>query len=32
MEREPIDVCEVSVIHEDVLSRVRARMPDEEPV
>ena len=32
MEREPIDICEVSVIHEDVLSRVRARMPDEEPV
>lgn len=32
MEREPIDVCEVSVIHEDVLVRVRAKMPDEEPV
>ena len=32
MEREPIEVCEVSVIHEDVLVRVKEKMPDEEPV
>lgn len=32
MEREPLEVCEISVIHEDVLARVKARMPDEEPV
>ena len=32
MEREPIEICEVSVIHEDVLTRVKAKMPDEEPV
>ncbi len=32
MTGEPIDVCEVSVIHEDVLVRVRAKMPDETPV
>lgn len=32
MTGEPIDVCEVSVIHEDVLARVRAKMPDETPV
>ena len=32
MEREPVEVCEVSVIHEDVLARVKARMPDEAPV
>ena len=32
MNREPIETCEVSVIHEDVLARVKAKMPDEEPV
>ena len=32
MQREPIDVCEVSVIHDDVLSRVKEKMPNEEPV
>ena len=32
MERESIEVCEVSVIHEDVLARVKAKMPDEAPV
>ena len=32
MTGEPIDVCQVSVIHEDVLARVRAKMPDETPV
>ena len=26
------EVCEVSVIHEDVLRRVRDKMPDEEPI
>ena len=32
MNREPIETCEVSVIHEDVLARVKEKMPDEEPV
>jgi len=32
MNREPIDLCEVSAIHEDVLQRVRVAMPDEDPV
>lgn len=32
MEREPVEVCEVSVIHDDVLARVRVKMPDEEPI
>lgn len=32
MNREPIDLCEVNVIHEDVLQQVRAKMPDEEPI
>lgn len=31
-EQEPIELCEVTVIHDDVLSRVREKMPDEEPV
>lgn len=26
------EVCEVNVIHEDVLCRVREKMPDEEPI
>ena len=30
--KERIDVCECSVIHEDVLQRVQQKMPDEEPV
>lgn len=32
MRKEPIDICEVSVIHEDVLERVREKMPPEEPI
>ena len=32
MDRTPIETCEVSVIHEDVLARVKEKMPDEEPV
>lgn len=32
MTKEHIELCEVSVIHEDVLKRVREKMPDEEPV
>ena len=27
-----VEVCEVNVIHEDVLQRVRQKMPDEEPI
>ena len=32
MSKEPVELCEISVIHEDVLARVKAKMPDEEPV
>lgn len=32
MNKERFDVCEVSTIHDDVLSRVREKMPPEEPV
>ena len=32
MDRTPIETCETSVIHEDVLARVKGKMPDEEPV
>lgn len=32
MKNESIDICEVSVIHDDVLERVREKMPPEEPV
>ena len=32
MEREPVEMCEVSVIHEDALARVKAKMPDEAPI
>lgn len=32
MKLDQMDVCEVSVIHDDVLARVRAKMPSEEPV
>ena len=32
MDRTTIETCEVSVIHEDVLARVKEKMPDEEPV
>ena len=32
MKREPLEVCEISVIHEDVLARVKEKMPNEEPV
>ena len=32
MSREQCEVCEVSVIHDDVLARVREKMPPEEPV
>ena len=31
-EREPLELCDVPVIHEDVLARVREKMPDEDPV
>lgn len=31
-QRESVDVCESTVIHEDVLERVRRQMPEEEPV
>ena len=30
--KERIELCETTVIHEDVLQRVKAHMPDEEPV
>lgn len=30
--KDRIDLCEATVIHEDVLQRVKERMPDEEPV
>lgn len=32
MSKEQLDMCEVSVIHDDVLARVRDKMPPEEPV
>lgn len=32
MNKEGIEVCETTVIHEDVLARVRTAMPAEEPV
>ena len=32
MNREQLEICEVSVLHEDVLARVREKMPPEEPV
>jgi len=32
MKNDSIDICEVSVIHDDVLARVQKRMPPEEPV
>ena len=32
MDRTTIETCEVSVIHKDVLARVKEKMPDEEPV
>ena len=31
-EKEPLDLCDVPVIHEDVLARVKEKMPDEDPV
>ena len=31
-EKEPLDLCDVPVIHEDVLARVKAKMPNEDPV
>lgn len=31
-EKNASETCEFSVIHEDVLARVRERMPDEDPV
>ena len=30
--KERIELCETTVIHEDVLRRVKEHMPDEEPV
>lgn len=32
MNKEQFDTCEVSVIHDDVLARVRDKMPPVEPV
>lgn len=32
MIREPAECCEINVIHDDVLARVREKMPPEEPV
>ena len=32
MKNELVDICEVSVIHDDILKRVRDKMPPEEPV
>ena len=32
MKYDSIDVCEVSVIHDDVLATVRDKMPPEEPL
>lgn len=32
MNKESLEQGEISVIHEDVLARVKAKMPDEEPV
>ena len=32
MIKEPIECCEVSAIHSDILSRVREKMPDETPI
>jgi len=32
IQKEKIDLCECSVIHEDVLQRVREKMPAEEPI
>lgn len=32
MKNEVVDTCEVSVIHDDVLKRVREKIPPEEPV
>ncbi len=30
--REPVELCEVTVIHDDVVDRVRRAMPDEDPL
>ena len=30
--KENIECCDINVIHEDVLTRVRSQMPNEEPV
>ena len=32
MNKEPFEMCDISVIHDDVLARVREKMPPEEPV
>ena len=32
MSKEHIDVCEISIIHDDVLDRVRKKLPSEEPI
>ena len=32
MKNDQLDVCEVSVIHDDVLASVREKMPPEEPI
>ncbi len=31
-EKDTLELCDVPVIHEDVLARVKAKMPDEDPV
>lgn len=32
MNHEHFDICEVSIIHHDVVARVREQMPPEEPI
>ena len=32
MNKEPVEVCEISVLHDDVLARVREKMPPEESI
>lgn len=31
-EKNSLEICEVPVIHEDVLARVRVEMPDDDPI
>ncbi len=32
MKNEHFDICEISIIHHDVVARVREQMPPEEPI